>query len=313
MKSLARSRALRPGDRVAVLSVSSSVNAKALDSGLDALRFAGFDPVVYPSAREPALMPSDLAGDDKTRSADLTNALTDPGIAGVIFAEGGYGAQRTLEAVDWDAIASASAPAPKTLAGFSDLTAILEAVAVKLGWASLFSPMVVSTEQQGHYSFGSLLRTLTRPGDATEIRYPGAVTMTGGVARGVTMGGTLALLSSSVGTDTSWPARGGILLIEDVTEAPYRIDRMLTQLRRSGYTGGVAGIITGTFTDCGERAEVHEVLTDRLADLGVPTLTWANIGHGGRFQTFPIGIAAELDADAGVLRLLDPPLIDPMN
>lgn len=307
MKSLVRPPALRPGDRVAVICVSGPVDPPALDTGLDALRFAGLEPVLYPSAGEPGTFREYLAGDDKTRAADLAAALTDPGIAGVVFAKGGYGAQRTLELLDWDGIAAAE-PGPRVLAGFSDVTAVLEAVAVKLGWSSLFGPMPSVPGPQAHYSFGSLLRVLMRPGDATEMRYPGAVTVAGGTARGIAMGGTLTLLSSSVGSPTSWPARGGILLIEDVEEEPYRLDRMLTQLRRSGYLDGVAGILAGTFTDCGERDDVHEVLAERLGDLGVPVLAWANVGHGGAFQTFPIGIAAELDAGAGTLRLLEPPL-----
>ena len=305
-ESLLRPRALRPGDRVAVLCVSGPVEAGPLATGLDALRFAGLEPVVYPSATEPGSFRDYLAGDDKTRAVDFVAALTDPDISGIVFAKGGYGAQRTLEAVHWGSL---SGLRPKIVAGYSDITAILEAVAVKLGWASLFSPMAAVREEEAHYSFGSLLRTLTRPESALEISYPDAVTVTGGTARGVTMGGTLTLLASSVGTETSWPARGGILLLEDVEEEPYRLDRMLTQLRRSGYLDGVAGIVTGTFTDCGPREEVHEILTERLGDLRVPMISWANVGHGGKFQTFPVGVAAELDADSGVLRLLDPPLV----
>jgi muramoyltetrapeptide carboxypeptidase len=304
-RSLSRPRALRPGDRVAVLCVSSPVEAGALETGLDALRFAGLEPVVCASAREPGSFRTYLAGDDKTRADDLVSALTDPAIACVLFAKGGYGAQRTLESVSWDSLDGA---APKVVAGYSDVTAILEALAVRLGWASLFSPMAAIQERQAHYSFGSLLRTLMRPEAAMEIGYPDAVTVAGGVARGITMGGTLSLLASSVGTRTSWPARGGILLLEDVAEEPYRLDRMLTQLRRCGYLDGVAGIIAGTFTGCGSREEVLEILTERLGDLKVPMVAWANVGHGGKFQTFPVGIAAELDAGAGVLRLLDPPL-----
>jgi muramoyltetrapeptide carboxypeptidase len=304
--SLSRPRALRPGDRVAVLCVSGPVEAGPLETGLDALRFAGLVPVTYGSAREPGSFRTYLAGDDNTRAVDLVSAFTDPAIAGVIFARGGYGAQRILESVDWDSL---DGLLPKVVAGYSDLTAILEAIAVRLGWASLFGPMAAIQEPQAHYSFGSLLRMLTRPESAMEIRYPDALTVAGGVARGITMGGTLSLLSSSVGTRTSWPARGGILLLEDVAEEPYRLDRMLTQLRRAGYLDGVAGIIAGTFADCGPREEVQEVLAERLGDLNVPMIAWANVGHGGKFQTFPVGIAAELDADAGVLRLLDPPLI----
>ncbi len=111
-----------------------------------------------------------------------------------------------------------------------------------------------------------------------------------------------------MGTGTSWPARGGILLLEDVNDTAYRIDGYLTQLRRSGYLDGVTGIVAGSFTNCGPRDLIQDILTERLGDLHVPMIVWANVGHGGRFQTFPVGIAAELDAGAATLRLLDAPL-----
>ena len=305
-RSLARPAALRPGDRVAVLSVSSPVDPAPLAAGLEALRAAGLDPVTYPSAHDPGTMRGYLAGDDGMRAADLRAALTDPHVAGILFARGGSGAQRTLEVMDWGGIDGLP---PKVLAGYSDVTAVLEAAASRLGWASLFSPMVAVRDEAEHRSFRSLLRMLTRPERATEIRYPDAVTVTGGRAQGVTMGGTLTLLTSSLGTATSWPARGGILLIEDVAEEDYRIDRMLTQLRRSGYLDGIAGIICGTFTDCGSREVIQEIVTERMGGSRIPMIAWADVGHGGRFQTFPVGIAAELDADNATLRLLDPPLV----
>jgi muramoyltetrapeptide carboxypeptidase len=304
--SLARPPALRPGDRVAVLSASSPASQAELAVGLDALRFAGLEPVVFATATDGGSMRPYLAGDDKLRAGDLRGALTDPTIAGVIFATGGSGAQRTLDALDWDGLDGLR---PKVLAGYSDVTAILEAFAARLGWASLHSPMVTSAGDTAHYSFGSLLRVLLRPEDAMTTQYPDAVTLVGGTARGITLGGNLTLLSSSVGTDTSLPARGGILLIEEEHEDPYRVDRMLTQLRRSGYLNGVTGIVGGTFTGCGEPALIEEILAERLGDLGVPLLAWANIGHGGHQQAYPVGIAGELDADARTLRLLDPPLL----
>jgi muramoyltetrapeptide carboxypeptidase len=309
--SLARPPALKPGDRVAVLSVSSPVEPGALAAGLDALRFAGLDPVTYPSAHDSGTMRRYLAGDDAMRAGDLRSALTDPGIAGILFARGGSGAQRTLEAMDWDGLAPEGRETgmpPKVLAGYSDVTALLEAVAVRLGWASVFGPNIAIKEGASHYSFGSLLRTLMRPDQATVIRYPRAVTVVPGTARGVTTGGTLSLLASSLATDTSRPARGGILLLEDVNEEDYRIDRMLTQLRRSGYLDGVAGIVAGSFAGCGPPEAIQDILTERLGDLGVPMIAWANVGHGGLFQAFPYGIAAELDAGAATLRLLDAPL-----
>jgi muramoyltetrapeptide carboxypeptidase len=308
-RSLKRPRALRPGDRVAVLCVSSPVtNHTALAAGLDALRFAGLEPVIYQSASEQGTLRPYLAGDDKLRASDLTAALTDPSIAGIIFAKGGYGAQRTLELIDWDDIAGRTQE-PKPVAGFSDITTILQAVATRLGWASLFSPMVASTAAAAQYSFASLIRTLFHPECATGIGYPQAVTVVPGQATGVTTGGTLALLATSIGTSTSPDsARGGVLLLEDVDEEDFRIDRMLTQLRRSGYLDGVAGIVCGNFDNCGPAEHIEEILAERLGDLGVPMIAWANVGHGGAFQTFPIGIAAELDATARTLRLLDPPL-----
>lgn len=305
-RSLARPPALRPGDRVAVLSASGPVDQGKLALGMDTLRFAGLEPVVYPSATAMPTMRPYLAGDDKMRAADLRAAIADRGIAGIIFAKGGYGAQRTLEIMDWDGLASLP---PKVLAGYSDVTAVLEAVAVRLGWASLFSPMLALQEPAGNYSFGSLLRTLMRPQDATVIGYQDAVTVSGGKARGVTMGGTLTLLASSLATGTSRQARGGILLLEDVEEEDFRVDRMLTQLRRSGYLDGVAGIVAGAWEDCGPREDIEAILTERLGDLGVPMIAWANVGHGGRFQTFPVGVAAELDAGTRTLRLLEPALI----
>jgi muramoyltetrapeptide carboxypeptidase len=291
---------------VAVLSASGPANHSELAVGLDALRFAGLEPIVFDSATDSGSMRTYLAGDDKLRVGDLRAALTDPSIAGVIFATGGYGAQRTLDALDWDGLDRLP---PKVLAGYSDVTAILEAFAARLGWASLHSPMVTSSGDTAHYSFGSLLRALMHPEQAMLTHYPQAVTLSGGNARGVTLGGNLTLLSSSVGTDTSRPAAGGILLVEEEHEDPYRVDRMLTQLRRSGYLHGVAGIIGGTFTGCGEPALIEEILAERLGDLGVPLIAWANIGHGGHQQAYPVGIAAELDAGARTLRLLDPPLL----
>jgi muramoyltetrapeptide carboxypeptidase len=288
-----------------VLSISSPADQADLAVGLDTLRFAGIEPVVYPSARDNGSMRPYLAGDDAMRAGDLHAALTDPSIAGIIFATGGSGSQRTLEAFDFSGIAGQP---PKVLAGYSDVTGVLEAVGRKLGWASLMSPMVTSGGPTGHYSFASMLRALMHPERSTQISYPEATTLVGGVAAGRTMGGNLTLIAASIGTATSWPAEGGILLVEDIDEQEFRLDRMLTQLRRSGYLNGVAGVVAGTFVNCGSTELIQQILLERLGDLGVPMIAWANVGHGGYFQTFPIGVAADLDADAKTLLLLDPPL-----
>jgi muramoyltetrapeptide carboxypeptidase len=301
--SLARPPALRPGDRVAVLSASSPAKPDRLAVGLDALRFAGLEPVVYPSAQDDGTVRRYLAGDDALRAGDLTSALTDPSIAGIVFACGGSGAQRTLAALDWSKLEGL---APKVLAGYSDVTAVLEAMAVRLGWASLHSTMVCFFDA---YEFASMLRNLMTPDRARSLTFPAASTVVGGAARGITCGGNLTVLTASLGTDTSWPARGGIWMVEDESEDDYRVDRMLTQLRRSGYLDGVAGIVTGSFVNCGEPADIQAILDERLGSLGVPMISGANVGHGGQNQTYPIGVAAELDADSRTVRLLEPPLV----
>jgi muramoyltetrapeptide carboxypeptidase len=307
MRSLRRPPALRRGDRVAVLTISSPVPEARLASGLPALREAGLEPVVYPSARASGTLRPYLAGDDALRVADLTAALTDPSIAGVFFARGGSGAQRTLAGVDWSALVDCP---PKVLVGFSDVTAVLEAVAAQLGWASVHSgTMVAADEPASRDCVDSLLRMVMSPDDVTTLSFPEAETIGPGRSRGVTVGGNLCVLTASLGTATSRPAIGGILLLEDVTEDDYRIDRMLTHLHRAGYLDGVAGIITGSFTDCGPPETVAAILTERLAGLGVPMISGVDIGHGAANRAFPLGIAAELDADARTLRLLDPPLI----
>jgi muramoyltetrapeptide carboxypeptidase len=299
MTSLTRPPRLRPGDRIAVLSASGVMDGERLSAGVARLRSAGLEPVVYPSARADGTFRPYLAGSDKSRADDLRSALTDSSIAGIIFARGGYGAQRVLELMSWDDIEQ-----PKVLAGYSDVTAVLEAVGVRLGWASVHGPTLASDEER----LSATVQMLMNP--PSGVVFPSARQVRSGVAHGVTCGGNLTMLASSLGTRTSWPAGSGIWLVEEVNEDAYRVDRLLTQLRRSGYLDSVAGIVAGTFTGCGEDPElIEEILTERLGSLGVPMITGANVGHGPGTQPFPLGIAAELEASSGAVRFLDTPLI----
>ena len=303
--SLRRPPALRPGDRVALLSVSGLVQPERLTATVDRLAAAGLEAVVFPSARADGSFRRYLAGPDAQRADDLAAAVLDDSVRAVLFGRGGYGAQRTLEHVDWTRFAAVE---PKVFVGFSDVTAIHEAVAVELGWASLHGPLVASNGPPGDDSWESLLGALMHPEHSTVLRFPEASAAVGGRATGVTTGGNLAMLASSIGTPTSRPARGRLLLLEDVDEDDYRVDRMLTQLRRSGYLDGVAGIVCGSWLRCGGDVGVEHVLRERLGDLGVPLLLGADVGHGARNLTFPLGVRAELDADAGTVTFVDPPL-----
>ena len=158
--TLRRPPRLRPGDRVALLTPSSPSNLERIDEGIDVLRFCGLEPVEYPSARARASTHPYLAGTDAERAEDLRAALLDDSIAGVMTVGGGYGSQRMLEVMDWTGL---DAVAPKVVVGYSDVTGLLEALASRLGWASVMGPMVAEGEFRESYSFASLWPCLSSP------------------------------------------------------------------------------------------------------------------------------------------------------
>ena len=314
--TLLRPPGLKPGDTVAVLAASTAVgNQEHLESGLRAMEAVGLKPEVFGTARDAGSMYEYLAGTDADRAGDLMRALTDPKYAGVFLAQGGYGMQRTLELMDWDRI---DATAPKVVVGYSDVTALLEAIAVKLGWVSLFGPMVACGgfwQGPEEYDFKELMKLLYTPSTVKQLTFPGSRALISGVAEGLTLGGTATLIAANFGTDTSYPAKDAILFLEDVDELPFRMDRIMTQIRRAkGYLEGVQGIILGTFTEMGDDPEqIETMLAERFSDLGVPVLAGVNIGHNCEMQTYPVGVRARLDADAGTLTFLDQVLVDPVQ
>lgn len=307
--TLLRPHALKPGDDVAVVCLSSPIDMAAkLESGMRAMGQVGLRPEAFPSALAGGTMYDYLAGDDEQRVADLTRALTDPKYKAVFLAKGGYGVQRSLQKMDWSLVDPSQ---PKIVVGYSDATALLEALAVKLGWVSLFGPMVACEgfrEGVDEYDFKELMRLLFTPADVTGLTFENHRTVVPGTAEGITLGGTATLIATNFGTDTSYPANGAILFLEDVDERPFRLDRIITQIRRSAYLKGVAGIILGSFSECGDPELIDAMLAERLGDLGVPILAGANIGHNTAMQTYPIGVRARLDADRGTLTFLEPVL-----
>jgi muramoyltetrapeptide carboxypeptidase len=305
--TLRRPPRLRPGDRVALLTPSSPSGLERIDEGIDVLRFCGLEPVEYPTARARASTHPFLAATDAARADDLRQALLDDSIAGVLTVCGGYGSQRMLDVLDW---AGLDAVEPKVVVGYSDVTGLLEALASRLGWASVMGPMVAESEFRESYSFASLWSCLSSPDAYGPLVFDGARTLVGGAAEGVTAGGNLSLLTGSVGTSTLWTPPSGIVLVEDENEDAPRTDIMLTHLRRAGYFANAAAVVAGKFTNLGDSSaeEMQAVLDDRLGDLGVPVVTGANLGHGGHVQTWPIGVRARLDADARTLTYLEPPL-----
>jgi muramoyltetrapeptide carboxypeptidase len=306
VNDLVRPARLAPGARVAVVAPSGPVAEERLQAGLDLLRGWDLDPLPAPHVLDRHAGLGHLAGTDADRAADLQRAWCDPSVDAVLCARGGYGAQRVVDLLDWDAMRAAG---PKVFVGFSDSTALHEAFAVRLGLVTLYGPVaagidfIKNTRAQEH-----LRATLFAPESVRTLTARGPA-LAPGRARGVTLGGCLTLLTTGYGTPhTRTGARGGLVLIEDVGEAPYAVDRALTQLLRTGWLDGVAGIGLGSWDRCGPYELLRPVLVDRLAGLGVPVLEELGFGHCEGALTVPFGVGAELDADAGTLTLDAPAL-----
>lgn len=307
-RQLTRPPRLRAGDRVAVVATSGPIVPERLDAGLDILRGWDLDPVVAPHVRGGSAGLPYLAASDAERAGDLQRAWCDPEVAAVLSARGGYGAQRIVDLLDWEAMAAAG---PKALVGFSDVTVLQEAFAARLGLATYYGPVVAGVvfakdgPTQEH-----LRRTLFEPESATTLTSPTARALVPGRATGITFGGCATMLAAEAGTPLGRRSgAGGILVLEDVGEPPYRLDRTLTQLLRGGVLDAVAGVALGSWQDCGPYEDTRAVLLDRLGGLGVPVVEELGFGHGDSSLTVPLGLPAELDADAGTLTFGIPALV----
>lgn len=296
---------LREGSTVAVVAPAGPVDEALLATGVAVLESWGLRVRVgdHVLDRHPTL--PYLAGRDADRARDLQRAWCDPQVEAVLCARGGYGSQRVLDLLDWAELSTAG---PKVLAGSSDITALHSAWGQALDLATLFAPMIAGVLfDEGAREH--LRATLFEPESVRVLSGPRVATAEHGTAEGVLVGGTLSLLAAEVGSlDASPPVDGAILVLEDVGEEPYRVDRMLTQLLRAGWFTQVAGIALGSWSGCGEPAAVYEVVADLLGGLGVPMVWELGFGHCPEQLTVPLGVRARLDADDGTLTLAEPAL-----
>ncbi|MEV1044281.1 LD-carboxypeptidase [Streptomyces sp. NPDC049916] len=296
-RPLTRPSRLRPGSRVAVVAPSGPVPAERLEDGLAILRQWGLEPVVGPHvlAVHPEL--DHLAGADADRAGDFQAAWCDPSVAAVLCARGGYGAHRMVDLVDWAAVRAAG---PKVFVGYSDVTVLHEAIALRAGFATLHGPMTATdTFREDAVAREHLRATLFEPGTVRTLGLPTASALVPGRARGVLYGGCVSLLAAGIGAPGGRThARGGLLAIEDTGEEPYRLDGILTRLLRSGALAGVAGVVCGSWRECGPYEKVRAVLAERLGPLGIPVAEELGFGHGPAARTIPLGVPAVLNAPA---------------
>ncbi|MDQ2872741.1 MAG: LD-carboxypeptidase [Candidatus Eremiobacteraeota bacterium] len=298
-----RPPALRKGDVVALVAPSGPLAAASeLDRACDVVRALGFEPRVAANA---GLRDGYLAGSDERRAADFNAAARDPKIRGIFAVRGGYGAMRILDAVDYSALRAD----PKVVLGFSDVTALLNAVTQRAGIVTFHGP-VAALSAFTPFVIEALYRAVSSAEPIGTLQMPDTVAIAPGRASGRLCGGNLSLLTALSGTPYAVDFNNALLFFEDVDEAPYRIDRMLTQLRLSGTIQRAAAILIGQCRGCHVDAEhvyaempLARTLHGRLHDLAVPVLSGASIGHIEEQWTIPIGVPATLDADARTLTI----------
>ncbi|MFZ5816048.1 MAG: S66 peptidase family protein [Bacillota bacterium] len=308
-------RPVSPGGLIGIVAPSSPVDPAALAEGIARLQAFGYRVLVGEHVLD---QKGHLAGEDAARAADFNRIWANPEVEAVLCARGGYGAMRMLEQIDWELVRRH----PKFFCGFSDVTALHLAMAKEADLVTFHGPMVAAFGEALVYNAEGLLRAMQEREPLGEIAWPAPidgqpprpVTLRPGVAEGRLMGGNLSLLVSLIGTRWEPDLDGSILLLEEVDEPPYRVDRMLTQLRLAGKLQGVRGVLFGDSPSCLTRSDgrpshhLHEVLGELLGDLSVPLLYGFPCGHTAYRATLPLGVRVRLDAAAGSLTILEPAL-----
>ncbi len=299
--AIRKPKALRRGDSVGVIAPASPLSDAEIAHGIEQVRSFGLEPVL---GRFAAAHDGYLAGTDEQRAADFNRMARDPAIRGIFALRGGYGTMRILESIDFEALARD----PKVVMGFSDLTAVLNAVVSRSGVVAFHGP-VVGKSPLDDEARAYVERACMSLEPIGLLHAPEGVVLSAGRAEGRLCGGNLSLVASLVGTAWAPPFSESLLLLEEVDEEPYRIDRMLTQLRLAGVLHAAAGVVVGACTGCdpaGPSMSVPAVLEDRLHDLRRPVLAGVPCGHIARQWVLPLGLPAVLDAGARTLELSEP-------
>jgi len=237
-----------------------------------------------------------LAGGDESRAAVLNYLFSDSRVKAIVCARGGFGSIRILPLLDYDIICKN----PKIFAGYSDASALLSFLYEKCSLVTFHGPMVTTLSEASKRTRLAMFSTLTSRSDF-EIKLKKGVSIKTGITSGALLGGNLATLCHLIGTSFLPSYRGHILFIEERGEALYRIDRMLTQMKLAGCFDGLAGLLLGSFTDCGPAKEIYKVVTRVFGEMDIPILAGFDGGHGKENITIPLGIETTIDAGRKIL------------
>jgi len=301
---------LRRGDRVGLVSPATAAFERAPEEiRREALESLGLEVVLGEHYFDRY---GYFAGEDEARAGDINAFFGDPDIR-MIFARGGWGSARVLPLLDYGVIAAN----PKILLGYSDATALISGVHTRTGLVTFHGPSPLDRFSARYFEevvMGGNAVTMKNLAEVDEDQLVQTEhrirTMKGGRARGPVLGGNLTVLTAIIGSGYLPDFDGAILFLEDVNEAVYRVDRMLTQLKLAGMLDRLAGFVFGRCTECDPGTgygslTLEDVLDQHIGPLGIPAFGGSMIGHIDQQFTIPLGIDVEIDADAGSLRMLE--------
>jgi len=301
-------KALRPGGTIGVVATAASVDSAELSQGMDRLKAMGFRVKLGRSTEKQWRY---LAGSDRERAEDLNRMFSDSDVSAIVCARGGYGTARILPSLDEEAIRRN----PKILLGSSDVTVLLNYLNRRPGLVTFHGPMVAPNfgKQPSDLTDSWFLKICVEGRGTGPIAVTGVTGLRKGKAQGLLVGGCLTMVCSTLGTPYEIDTNGAILILEDVNEAPYRIDRMLSQLKAASKFDNVRGVIFGKMPGCHPPAQsahtLEDVIRDVLAGRTFPILYGFPTGHGGEQVTLPLGIPVEIDGNAAVVTLMESAVI----
>ncbi|MCB9675987.1 MAG: LD-carboxypeptidase [Alphaproteobacteria bacterium] len=276
---------IAPGAPIAVVAPCGAYDPTRFAEGLRIAREHGLNPVPLPGNLHPWRY---FAGTDAHRLEQLVEALTSDAYAAVWIARGGYGLTRILDGIPWERVQS------RPVIGFSDVTALFNAMYLRGIGTPVHGPVVHSLPVSDATTVERLVAVLAgeRPALEGEVWVPGR-------AEGRVVGGNLCLLAATAGTSAQLDASGCILVLEEIGEQAYRVDRMLQQLHSAGIFDGVQAVVLGEFVSCrapdGADWTLDDMLRDHLEPLGVPVLAGCPVGHGARNHAFVWGSQGVVD------------------
>ena len=300
-KPVLRPPLLKRGDTIGLAAPAGPIAEEVLRQGLQLLRDCGIKKVRY--AQDICRRENYMAGSDRRRLEELHQLWDDDEVKAIIAVRGGYGCARLLTKLDFDLIRKK----PKILVGFSDLTILLNVIHRQTGLITFHGPMLSTLVRDGRETLESALNELTVHAQA-HLKIKGLEILRPGQAQGPLLGGNLACLAQLLATPYEPAWAGAILLLEDINEPAYRLDRLLTQLSLAGRLDSLAGIILGEFLGNDSRSiNDLDLVWQRVLALTPETIpVWANFpaGHGKRNILLPIGRPVSMDSDKATLRLI---------